>query len=106
MLHLVRWTPEVGCLLKGGFAKEVSVRVLGLPLHLWSRELLKKIGDCCGGFIVVDEDTTFLSHLQWVRILVRADGRAKPNLLQVVVGSSSFSLRLWWEAPPSFSSVA
>ena len=39
VLHLVKWTLEVGCLLKGGFAKEVWVRVLGLPLYLWSWEV-------------------------------------------------------------------
>lgn len=33
VLHL-EWTLKVGCLLKGGFAKEVWVRVLGLPLHM------------------------------------------------------------------------
>ncbi|RVW23733.1 hypothetical protein CK203_100814 [Vitis vinifera] len=103
VLHLVKWTLEVGRLLKGGFAKEVWVRVLGLPLYLWSWEVHKKLGHYCGGFVIADEDTTLLSHLQWVSILVRADGRAKPNSLQVVVGSSSFPLQLWWEAPPNFS---
>lgn len=39
VLHLVKWTLEVGRLLKGGFAKEVWVRVLGLPLYLWSWEV-------------------------------------------------------------------
>lgn len=39
------------------------MRVLGLPLHFWNWEMLKKIGDYCRGFIVVDEDTVFLSHL-------------------------------------------
>lgn len=38
LLQLVRWTTEVGCLLKraggGGAVKELWVRVLGLPLHL------------------------------------------------------------------------
>ena len=33
VLHL-EWTLKVGCLLKGGFAKEVWVRVLGRPLHM------------------------------------------------------------------------
>ena len=39
VLHLVKWTLEVVRLLKGGFAKEVWVRVLGLPLYLWSWEV-------------------------------------------------------------------
>ena len=56
---------KLGVSLRGvgkAFAKEVWVRVLGLLLHLWSWEVLKKIGDYCGGIIVVDEDPTFLSH--------------------------------------------
>ena len=31
--------------------------------------MFKKIADGCGGFIVVDENTTFFTELQWVRIL-------------------------------------
>ncbi|RVX06960.1 hypothetical protein CK203_014938 [Vitis vinifera] len=36
----------------------------GLPLHLWSREVFKRIGDCCGGFVAVDEETALFSQLQ------------------------------------------
>ena len=101
-LHLVRWTPEVDCLLKRGMFKDVWVRVLGLPLHMWSQEVFKKIGNCCGSFITVDENTAHLSNLQWARILVKSLGRALPGALQVVVGSSSFSFQLWWKVPPCF----
>ncbi|RVW92429.1 hypothetical protein CK203_042702 [Vitis vinifera] len=95
LLHLARWTLEAGCLLKSGVVKEVWVRVLGLPLHLWSQEVLKKIRDYCGGFVAMDDDTTFLSILLWARILVKSEGRVLPGLLQVVVGSFSFSIQLW-----------
>lgn len=47
MLHLVRWTPKVGCLGKGGHAEEMWVRVLGFLLHLWSWVVFKKILDEC-----------------------------------------------------------
>ena len=40
------------------------MRVVGLPLHMCSREEFKRIGDGCGGFIAVDEDTTSLTELQ------------------------------------------
>ncbi|RVX15143.1 hypothetical protein CK203_008051 [Vitis vinifera] len=59
----------------GSHPKEVWVKVVCLPLHLWSREVFKSIGERCGGFIAVDEDTTFFSELQWARILVRAPGK-------------------------------
>ena len=74
-LHLVRWTLKVGCLLKGGLVKDLWVRVLGLPFHLWSWEVFKKIGDYYGGFVAMEEDTACMSNLQWARILVKLVGR-------------------------------
>lgn len=94
IVHLERWNPEVGCFLKGVVPKELWVRVLGLPLHFWSQEVFKKLGDCCGGFLAVDEDTATLSHLQWARILVKSDDKGLPGSLQVLVGLSSFSIQL------------
>ena len=105
LLHLVKRMPEVGCLLKGGLIKKMWVRVLGLPLHLWSREVIKKIWNVCGGFIAMDEDTTRMTILQWARILVKFVGKTLPGELHVVIGSASFSFKLWWEAPPCFSRV-
>ena len=68
LLH--KWGPKVGCFRNESHAKEVWVKVVRLPLHLWSREVFKSIGERCGGFIVIDEETTFFSQLQWSRILV------------------------------------
>ena len=58
---LQKWGPKVGCFRNGSHAKEVWVKVVGLPLHIWSREVFKSIGERCGGFIAVDEETTFFS---------------------------------------------
>ena len=63
MLHLERWNPEAVCHWKEVHAKEVWVRVLRLPLHLWCWEIFRKIGDCCGGFVPVDEGTVSCLHL-------------------------------------------
>ena len=62
-LTLDRWNPKVGCLCKDSFANEAWVRVVGLPLHLWSREVFKRIDDGCGGFVAVDEDIDSLTEL-------------------------------------------
>ena len=35
-LHLERWEPKVVFFRKGELAKEVWVRVVGLPSYLWS----------------------------------------------------------------------
>nr|CAN79200.1 hypothetical protein VITISV_034334 [Vitis vinifera] len=84
---LQKWGPEVGCCRNGSHPKDVWVKVVGLPLHLWSREVFKSIGERCGGFIAVDEDTTFFSELQWARILVKASGKIRQGTLQVVAGN-------------------
>ena len=103
VIILDRWNPEVGCLCKDSIANEVWVRVVGFPLHLWSTEVFKRIGDGCGGFVAVDEDFVSSSELQWARILVkRADGEF-PNSAHIVVGSGCYSFQLWWESSPWFT---
>ena len=79
VLHLERWSEEGRCLQIGTQAKDVWVRVVGLPLHCWSGELFKRIGDCCGGFVEVDEETKIFSQLQWARILVKNGGQFFPR---------------------------
>ncbi|RVW49042.1 hypothetical protein CK203_080976 [Vitis vinifera] len=44
-------------------------------------EVFKSIGESCGGFIAVDEETAFFSELQWARILVRTSGKFRPGTL-------------------------
>lgn len=102
ILQSARWKLKTGCLLKEGSIRKAWMRMLGLPLHMWSWEEFMKIGNCCRGFVAVDEDTTYSSYLQWARILVKLDLRALASLFQVVVGSSTFSLQLWWETPLRF----
>ncbi|RVX04946.1 putative ribonuclease H protein [Vitis vinifera] len=68
VIVLERWNPKVGRLRKEPMAKEVWVRVIGLPLHLRSSEVFKRIGDECGGFIAADKSP--LHEMQWARLLV------------------------------------
>ena len=103
-LHLDMWDPKVGCSQNGERFKEVWVRVVGLLLHFWSREVFRKIGDCCGGFVAVDEDTT--KELQWAKLLVKFEGLEWPSSLQVAIGSSCYAIQLWWEVQPWVSEVA
>lgn len=78
------------------------MRMVGVPLHLWSCEVCKKIGDGCGGFIAVEEDITFMAELEWARSLVKMVGRDLPSSAQIVVGLGCFSIQLWWEIPSWF----
>ena len=45
--------------------QQAWIRVVGLPLHLWYREILKMIGDSCGGFVDLDRETTLKFELSW-----------------------------------------
>ena len=100
VMHLQRWDPKTGCSQSCEHLKEVWVRVMGLPLHLWNREVFKKIGNCCGGFAAVDESTVALKELQWARLLVKLEGMEWPSSLQVIIGNTCFALQLWWEVLP------
>ncbi|KAL6318438.1 hypothetical protein AAG906_041204 [Vitis piasezkii] len=67
---------------------------------------LGKIGEVCGGFVAVDEDTAAFKELQWARILVKYEGLEWPSSLQVVVSSSCLAIQLWLEVQPRVSEVA
>ena len=79
LLALEKWGLEVGCLKTGCVTKESWVRVVGLPLHLWAREIIRKIGESCGGFIRVGSSKLCRSSLLRVRLLVKIGVRALPN---------------------------
>ena len=55
-MQLDWWRPDVGCLRVEDCVKEVWVRVLGLPLHLWGEGFFKKLRDACGGFLATDKE--------------------------------------------------
>ena len=96
-LSLDWWAPIVGC-SRREFQRDVSwVRIPGLPLQFWSMEFFKMVGDACGGFVDVDEETKKSSYRKGARILVKNNGKEVPGSLEVIVGFASFSIPLWWE---------
>ena len=81
--------------------KEMAwVRLIGLLAHLWSRPILRRIGDRCGGFLAMYEDTTFLSDLRWARIRVKWNGITPPPYIEMSEGQSRYEIQLWWEIQP------
>ena len=70
-MHLEWWTPSTGCKGRKGQETEVWIRVVGLPLHLWIGEILKKVGGSCGYFVALEEETALKTDLHWARILVK-----------------------------------
>ena len=96
-LSLDWWAPTVGC-SRMEFQRDVSwVRIPGLPLQFWSMEFFKMVGDACGDFVDVDEETKEPDYRKKARILVKNNGKEVPGRLEVIVGFASFSIPLWWE---------
>ena len=71
-----------------------------LPLHLWTPEFLKKIGEACGGFLALDKQTTLRMMVMWAIILVKLVGKTRPSVVNILEGLRSFELQIWWEIPP------
>ena len=53
-VDLELWSPSYGCLEEREIEEEVWVRIKGLPLSLWVPNILRKVGDECGGFVAMD----------------------------------------------------
>ena len=100
-----RWNPYSGCIRSKGSAQEEWVRVVGLPLHLWKTEVLKKIGDACGGFLAIDKITELRMEMKWARILIKTTGSPRPSTVNILEGPRSFELQIWWEVPPWVTNV-
>ena len=96
-LRLEKWRPETGRLREGERSSEAWVRVVGLPVSLWERDILRRIGDACGGFLAVDHQTEKMEELQWARLLVKRNDETPPNEVEVWVEGSCYSVTLWWE---------
>ena len=71
--------------------------MVGLLLHLWIREILNKLGDCCEGFLAMDKGTTLRTKVLWAKILVKMDGNEEPSLVNILAGVRSYELRIWQE---------
>lgn len=62
-LSLEKWRPEKGCLSEREKRCEAWVRIVGLPVSLWERDILRRIGDACGGFLDIESQTETLEDL-------------------------------------------
>ena len=74
--------------------------MFGLPLHPWTEDILKKVGDRCGGFLFLDKETSQRKDLRWERILVKKNSSRKPSSANLLVGARSYELQIWWEIQP------
>ena len=74
--------------------------MVGLFLHLCTREILKKVGDSCGGFLAMDKEPALKTELQWARILVKMEDKKKFSSVNLLAGARSYEIQIWWEIQP------
>lgn len=97
-LGLSFWEDRCGCFTDENKPESLWVRVLGLPVFLWSEELFRALGDRCGGYIMTAKETAHRDHLQWARICVRGMGASIPATLTVGMGSLAYICPVWVES--------
>ncbi|KAG5607522.1 hypothetical protein H5410_029014 [Solanum commersonii] len=97
-LELEWWKPTTGCWPPEVRRDRVWIRLLGLPMNIWSQKVFKEIGNLCGGYIETEE--TFLkNHLHWARIKVQGDSKRIPREVEITCDSFTYTIPVWCEAP-------
>ena len=105
MLHLKWWNPTVGCVFRRDQAKEAWIRVVGLPLHLWTRDILRRLVDSRGGFVAIDKDTALRTKPMWKRVLVKVKENFRLRTFNILARSRSYEVQIWWEILPWVAEV-
>ena len=57
-------------------------------------EILKNIGNACGGFLALDKETTLCVKVTRARMLVKVDEKTRPSVVNILEGSGSFELQI------------
>ncbi|WMV46345.1 hypothetical protein MTR67_039730 [Solanum verrucosum] len=96
--NLEWWFPLVGCTPNNIPTKETWVRIIGIPLHLWSSQVFQEIGNLCGGWLATEEETELKNHMMWARILVENDGRNIPKEVSVSRYGVVYHFPIWAES--------
>jgi len=102
IFHLDWWRPTTRCTPSPSTVRETWIRVVGIPLHLWSRKVFQEIGDLCGGWIETEEETELKKHQKWARILVKTNVRNLPREVSVACDGITYFFPIWAESKPRF----
>lgn len=83
-LCLKWWSPTSGAISNSENLEQIWIKMVGLPLHLWSQRIFKEVGDLCGGWLQTVEETKLRNHLKWARIKVKGDGDSIPKTVDLI----------------------
>ncbi|KAG5606295.1 hypothetical protein H5410_027787 [Solanum commersonii] len=97
-LELEWWKPATGCWPAEVGRDWVWIKLLGLPMNLWSQKVFKEIGNLCGGYIETEEETSLKNHLHWARIKEQGDGEWIPREVEITCDDFTYTIPVWCEA--------
>nr|XP_033509990.1 uncharacterized protein LOC117274746 isoform X2 [Nicotiana tomentosiformis] len=97
-LQLEWWNPMAGYISNAIEIKETWIKVVGIPLHLWSQRSFQEIGEFCGGWVATEEETELKNHLKWAKILVRNNGRNLPREVSITCKGITHHIPIWPES--------
>ncbi|KAH0651271.1 hypothetical protein KY284_031183 [Solanum tuberosum] len=98
-IRLQWWNPLSGTIEKKNGPDTTWVKIVGLPLHLWTHKVFKSIGDHCRGWVETEEETSIRNHLKWARLRIRGDGSNIPREIKIENGGLVFTMQIWVETP-------
>lgn len=70
--------------------REAWIRVVGLPLHLWARDIIHRIRDSCGGLLEIDLERNLRTEFRWVRLRVKREEKEGSNKINILDGLRSY----------------
>ncbi|PHT70574.1 hypothetical protein T459_25678 [Capsicum annuum] len=98
--HLEWWQPTIGCIPRAATVKKTWIRAVGIPMHLWSKNIFKEIGEVCGEWVTTEEETELKFHMKWARILVPNDGSSILREVAISRNGVMYHIPLWVECQP------
>lgn len=89
------WSPPIGCAPAQQKISSTWIRAIGLPLHLWFKEIFQEIENKCGGWKSTEEETEPKNHLKLARIEVQGEVRNIPNEVSISKKGTSSKFLFW-----------
>uniref|UniRef100_A0A1S3Y886 DUF4283 domain-containing protein n=1 Tax=Nicotiana tabacum TaxID=4097 RepID=A0A1S3Y886_TOBAC len=88
-LSLEWWTPVAGTDLASKRSELRWIKAFDIPLHAWSLDTFKTVGEFCGGYVGVDEDIKHVNHL-----CIRNTEAKTPGKINLDIGEWKFEISL------------
>ncbi|KAG5620116.1 hypothetical protein H5410_005334, partial [Solanum commersonii] len=104
--NLEWWSPVVGCMPISVEVNKTWIKIIGIPLHLWSQQVFEEIGQLCGGWVATEEETKLKNHMKWKRILVANSGRNIPKEVSILRGKIRYHFPIWVEGKARYEILA